>query len=211
MARMNAGEISGFNMQKRYLQPDGSIRWISMTTAPMQVEDKSKPCHLCMTEDITQSKKIEISLRQSEERYGNIFENSLTEIFVFDADTYKFIKVNRGACENIGYSSEELSELTPLDIKPELTLKQFNELVEPLRTGAKEIIHFETVHQRKNGSLYSVEIHLQLTNFLSKPAFVAIILDITERKTAEEKLQLSAKVFNETHEGIIITDINTYS
>ncbi|NOR79894.1 MAG: EAL domain-containing protein [Methyloprofundus sp.] len=150
--------------------------------------------------------QAEKSLRQSEERYGNIFENSLTEIFIFDAVSYKFIKVNHGARKNIGYTLEELSQLTPLDIKPELTLEQFDELVEPLRTGRKEIIQFETVHQRKNGTLYSVEIHLQLTEFLLKPAFVAIILDITERKKAEESLQLSAKVFNETNEGITITD-----
>lgn len=152
-------------------------------------------------------KKIqaEKSLRQSEAHYGNIFENSLTEIFIFDAANYKFIKVNRGACKNIGYTDEELSKLTPLDIKPKMTLKQFDKLVEPLRIGKEEIIQFETVHQRKNGALYSVEVHLQLTDFLSKPAFVAIILDISERKKAEEKLQFYAKIFNETNEGITIT------
>ncbi|MCK5354878.1 MAG: diguanylate cyclase, partial [Methyloprofundus sp.] len=144
-------------------------------------------------------------LKQSEGRYRNIFENSLTEIFIFDADTLKFIYVNRGACANIGYTFDELSELTPLDIKPKFTLEQFNELIEPLYTGAEEIIHFTAVHQRKNASLYAVEIHLQLTEFSSKSAFVAIILDITERQKAEERLQLSAKVFSETNEGIIIT------
>jgi len=156
--------------------------------------------------DITERKEIEQSLRASEERYGSIFENALTEIFIFDAESYKFIKVNRGACKNIGYSEEELIQLTPLDIKPEVSLQQFNEWVEPLRTGAKEIVHFTAVHQRKNGSLYSVEIYLQLTHFLLKPAFVAIILDITERLKAEDKQQLSAKVFNNTNEGITITD-----
>ena len=144
--------------------------------------------------------------RQSEVRYKNIFENSLTEIYVFDIDTYRFIKVNQGACRNIGYSIGEMNKLTVLDIKPELTLEQFNELVEPLRTGKKDIIHFITVHLRKNGSFYPVEVHLQLTEFLSKSAFVAIILDITERHEAEEKLKLSAKVFSDTTEGITITD-----
>ena len=59
MARMNAGEISGFKMQKRYIQPDSSVRWINMTIASMQVEDKSKPRHLCMTEDITDRVQVE--------------------------------------------------------------------------------------------------------------------------------------------------------
>jgi len=156
--------------------------------------------------DITERKEAEKSLRASEERYGSIFENALMEIFIFDAETYKFVKVNRGGCKNIGYSEEELIQLTPVDIKPEVSLKQFNELIEPLRTGEKEMVHFAAVHQRKDGSLYPVEIYVQLTHFLLKPAFVAIILDITERLKAEEKQQLSEQVFNNTNEGITITD-----
>ncbi|NOQ63940.1 MAG: PAS domain S-box protein [Methyloprofundus sp.] len=206
MARMNAGETSGFNMQKRYFCSDGRIVWINMTIAAMQVKDKSKPRHFCMIEDITKSKEIQISLQESERRYGDIFENALTEIFVFDDETYKFIRVNHGACENLGYSNEELTELTPLDIKPEMTLEKFNQLLTPLRNGAESIIQFETIHQRKDGSLYPTEVHVQRTDFLSSPAFVAIILDITERKIAEKKLQLSAKVFSETNEGIAITN-----
>ncbi len=150
--------------------------------------------------------QAEKSLRQSEKRYGNIFENSLTEIFVFDAASYKFIKINHGACKNIGYTATELSELSFLNITPKLTLVQFEKLVKPLSSGTEEIIQFETTYQRKNGSTYAVEVHLQLTKFLLKPAFVAIILDISARKKAEEKLQLSAKVFSETNEGITITD-----
>jgi len=151
------------------------------------------------------NEEIQATLKVNEERYGSIFENALTEIFIFDAKTYQFLKVNHGACENIGYSNEELSKLTPIDIKPELSLEQFNALIEPLNTGKKEIIHFETVHQRKNGSLYNVEIHLQLTNFLGKSAFVAVILDITERKHAEDALRIAATAF-ESQEGMIVTD-----
>ncbi|NOQ17599.1 MAG: PAS domain S-box protein [Methyloprofundus sp.] len=185
---------------------NGEEYWAQQYSAPILGAVGEITHFVTIQEDITESKSLEKTLQQSEARYGNIFENSLTEIFVFDADSYKFIKVNRGACQNIGYSAAELAELTPLDIKPELTLKQFNELIEPLRIGTKEIIHFKAVHQRKNNTLYPVEIHLQLTEFLSKPAFVAIILDITESQKAEEKLQLSAKVFSETNEGISITD-----
>lgn len=141
----------------------------------------------CTLQDVTAKKKKIAAL---EESFRYIFENSLNEIFVFDADTFKFIKVNRGACNNIGYTQEELTQLTPLDIKPEMDLETFKKLVEPLRTGAKEIIQIETIHQRKNGTSYHVEIHLQLTHFLTKPAFIAIILDITQRKEVENRLNL---------------------
>jgi len=62
MMAMNAGEVPGFVMQKRYIQPDGTIRWVNMTVAPMQVEDASKPRHLCMTEDISERKIAEDKL-----------------------------------------------------------------------------------------------------------------------------------------------------
>ena len=140
----------------------------------------------CILQDLTEKKKN----AAIEESYGNIFENSLNEIFVFDAETFKFIKVNRGACKNMGYTHEELSELTPWDIKSEMTRETFMELVEPLRSGAKEIIQFEAIHQRKNGSRYIAEVHLQLTVFLSKPAYIAIILDVTQRKEIENRLNL---------------------
>ncbi len=117
-----------------------------------------------------------------------ILEDSLNEIYIFDAKTLRFIQVNKGGRLNLGYSVEELSSLTPLDLKPEFTVESFAKMVEPLRTGEKKRIQFMTVHRRKDGSLYDVEVHLQLSTFQSSPVFVAIILDITERKKMEETL-----------------------
>jgi PAS domain S-box-containing protein len=59
MAALNSGKISGFNMEKRYIKPDGSYLWINMTISPLKVEDKNSPRHLCMIEDITEKKRIE--------------------------------------------------------------------------------------------------------------------------------------------------------
>jgi len=146
--------------------------------------------------DITERKRAE----QSAQDLAHIVERSLNEIYIFDAETFRFVQVNRGACENIGYTLEELAKLTPLDIKPEFTKEKFIQLVEPLKNGAKEIIKFETVHKRKDGSLYNVEVHLQLSDFLGKPVFVAIILDITETKRLQalesraERLEMAGTV-----------------
>jgi len=127
--------------------------------------------------------------------FAHILEESLNEIYIFDAKTLKFIHVNKGARLNLGYSMEELNSLTPLDLKPEFTAESFAKMVEPLRAGKKQIIQFTTVHRRKDGSLYDVEVHLQLSTFQSAPAFVAIILDITERKETEEALKESERRF----------------
>ncbi len=134
--------------------------------------------------DLTEEKRAQ----QRGAEYGRILENSLNEIFVFEAESLRFIQVNKGARENLGYTSDELHSLTPLDLKPEFTREAFTKLIEPLRNGESEQIVFQTVHRRKDGTTYPVEVHLQLTLHDSKPTFVAIILDTTDRKDAELKL-----------------------
>jgi len=131
--------------------------------------------------DITERKQTEEKIS----RFSRIFEDSLNEIFLFDIDTLKFTQVNSAGQNNLGYTMDELYELTPLDIKPEFTAKSFEYLVGPLRNNEKDQVVFETVHQRKDGSLYNVEVHLQLLRYKDETLFAAIIMDITERYQAE--------------------------
>lgn len=132
--------------------------------------------------------------RQAETRQASlagIIENSRNEIYIFDAETFRFVEVNRAARKNLGYSMEELHRLTPLDLKPTYTQETFSALVLPLRTGAKNKLEFITVHRRKDGTLYPVEVHLQLGEYEARQAFIAIILDITEQKKIETQLRES--------------------
>jgi PAS domain S-box-containing protein len=121
--------------------------------------------------------------------YQHIIEESLNEIYIFDAETLLFLEVNRGARENLKYTIEELRQMTPLNIKPEYTSSTFHELMEPLRSGEKTKIEFTTVHKRKDGTLYPIEVHLQLMSIEGTSVFVAMILDITSHKKAETELR----------------------
>jgi PAS domain S-box-containing protein len=140
---------------------------------------------------------VDISERRRAEeratRFSRIFEDSLNEIYIFDAQSLHFIQLNQGALRNIGYTMAEMERLTPLDIKPTMTAGQFSQLVEPLRSGARKKVVFYTEHRRQDGTRYPVEVHLQLSTYESRQVFVAIILDITERKQAEAEIrQLNA-------------------
>jgi len=101
MALLNAGKIPGFTMNKRYLRPDGSVVWINMTIAPMIVTDKGQPRHLCMIEDITARKQAEAALRESEEKYTTIFDQSPIAIEFYDSDG-SLIHVNSACLELFG-------------------------------------------------------------------------------------------------------------
>ena len=68
MALLNAGKINGFDMDKRYIRPDGSHVWINMTIAPVAVEDKTQPRHLCMIEDITAQKEAVEERKQLQDK-----------------------------------------------------------------------------------------------------------------------------------------------
>ncbi|MCL6250572.1 PAS domain S-box protein [Altererythrobacter sp. KTW20L] len=118
------------------------------------------------------------------ERLGRIVEDAASETFVFDAQTLKFILVNRGARENLGYTMAELQDMTPLQIKPNMTTESFMEVVESLRSGRETVRNFETVHRRKDGTDYNVSVTLQLLEDEARPVFFAAIEDTTARDAA---------------------------
>ncbi len=126
------------------------------------------------------------------DRLGHLLDESSNEIYIFTADNFQFTHVNRGGRDNLGYSTEELLQMTALDLKPEITRDQFLAYIEPLRIGTRDQVYFETVHERKNGSTYPVEVRLQYSPTEDPPVYVAIILDTSEQKKTEERLNYLA-------------------
>ena len=145
-----------------------------------------------LARDITEKKNIV----QNQFKFLNIINKSLNEIYIFDAETLHFEFVNNGALENLGYSLEEVKHIKPFDIKPEFSEKTFRDFIVPLYDGSKEILVFETIHERKNGSSYPVEVFLQIQKLDNKSFFLAIINDITERKRIEHEKDALAKHLN---------------
>ena len=84
MARLNAGDIPGFQMDKRYLKPDGTVVWISMTIAPVSVVPGESPRHLCMIEDITERRAAEQHQREAHDRL--LLANDVADIGIWDWD-----------------------------------------------------------------------------------------------------------------------------
>lgn len=120
---------------------------------------------------------------------AQILEASPNEIYIFDGETLQIEYANPQAIENLGYSLEQLQQMTALDLKSQLTEEAIKELVAPLINGEKTQINLETIHRRANGSTYPVEVYLQLIQEKSKSRFFAIVIDISERKQTEEYLQ----------------------
>lgn len=118
-----------------------------------------------------------------------VIERSLNEIYVFDPNSLQFTFVNNGALLNIGYSLEEMKNLSAPDIMPEYTESAFQAAVQPLLDRELERLVFETVHRRKDGSNYPVEVYLQLVDTADSTVFLAVINDITIRKRADDEIR----------------------
>ncbi len=204
MELLKAGRIREFSMEKRYFRKDGSLVWVNLTISPMWVPGEPPNFHIAVVEDITARKQAGRELRL----LTDTITASLNEIYIFDADTLRFRFVNEGALRNLGYTAAQMQDLTPLDLKPELTRESFRELVAPLRRHERPLQVFETIHRRANGSLYPVEVHLQLMEHDGLRVFLAVIQDITERKRAEAALRDSEKryhdLFDKANEGLFM-------
>ncbi|AUC60382.1 two-component signal transduction system histidine kinase / response regulator [Cyanobacterium sp. HL-69] len=137
--------------------------------------------------DVTKNSNIQAQSN----RLAYFLESSLNEVIVFSADTLRILYANRKAIDNLGYDMETLERMVMVDIKPELDWGQFQTKIEPLRTGEKDSLIYQTIHQRADRTLYPVEVHLQLIKEENQEVFLATILDITERKKTEQALRES--------------------
>ncbi len=165
------------------LQKDGGEFPLEISLNPFTLQERRYVIAIIV--DITERKKSEHAI----DHWFRVFNESLNEIYIFNAESLVFINVNRGAQLNLGYAIDELNEMSVLDIKTDLSEKSFKRLTAPLVNKTKEKIDFETIHRRKDGSTYPVEVHLQLSSIGKKEVFLAIVLDITERKNYTQHLE----------------------
>lgn len=143
-------------------------------------------------ETLLRMRHLSLEMRQRtgelSERLGRILDDSLSEIYVLDARTLRFVQVNRQACRNLGCSAEELLALTPLEIEA-APFRRYGDLLSLGHDGQPERRIFETEHQRRDGTRYPVEVRLRLSHAESSPVFVAVVEDISERKEAEKQIE----------------------
>ncbi len=132
---------------------------------------------------------LEIPYEELTTTLGNLLYNSYHEIYVFDSITLKLVQLNGEACRNLGFEMHELSDLTPYDFMLfEKGASEFERITRPLYTGQKEKVMFETLFQRKDQTLYPVEVVMQMITTGEVPLLVGIVRDTIERKQAEEMI-----------------------
>ncbi len=185
MVLINAGKIPGFTMEKRYLNPDGTITWINLTVTPIDESDKSSPRHLAMIEDIS-SRKLNEDIILNESKKNRALLNAASDgIHILDEDG-KLIEFSASFGDMLGFSPEETAKLKVSDWDAQIQTEQ---LPVKIQTLLKQPEVFETRHRRKDGSFIDVEINAKGIELSGKRYLYASSRDITERKYNENQLR----------------------
>jgi PAS domain S-box-containing protein len=188
---------AGWVEEYRFLRRDGSYADV-LDRGYVSRDAGGRPLQMvgAMT-DVSQRKRAEL-------QYHTLFENVNDAIFVTgisqDGMPARFKQVNDVACHRLGYSREELLQLSPADIDAPELLSQRVSVMARLATG--EPVLFETLLVAKDGHRINVEFSARRFNFEGEPAVLAIARDITERKRAESTLQESEEQFRQLAENI---------
>lgn len=139
---------------------------------------------LSVVRDLRHSKNLE----NIESRFGRLMEHAWDEIYVFTSSECQLVQVNYSVLNNLGYTNTEILEKTFLELNPELSNEGFHEIVKPLFSGEESQVSFESSILRKDGSLYPVEVRLQLSHSEVPAVFLANVHDISQRKKMEKRL-----------------------
>ncbi len=117
-----------------------------------------------------------------------ILDNSTNEIYIFDSASLHFVQTNACARNHIGYSVDELKNMTPADLIEDIPLEELKGTLDLLLNEIKTQHTFKATHRRKDGTTYPVEIRLAMVPSETLPLFVAHVQDQTERKLMEDKI-----------------------
>lgn len=160
---------------------------------------------LCAAEDLSERLRMEALLANSERQFHLFFEKSNNIMLLVRPDSGAILRANQAAVSFYGYSREHLQKMNIAQINtasPEVLAYDRNLAVQEKRS------YFSFQHKLASGELRDVDVHASPLMFDGEPMIFSFIVDATERRRVEKRLNLAASVFTHARESIVITDPN---
>lgn len=194
-------------------RPDNKENVIEYIAYPVEIG--GKPLTIGIDRDITGLKQAESVLQQSEELFRAMFEQAAVGVSQTVAKTGEFVRVNQKYCDILGYTPEEMSQLTFQEISHPDDLQENLAKVQQLLDGKIDSFTLEKRYYHKNGSIVWVRLSNAPLKEVGKRTqyHIAFIEDITERVQAEESLHESEERYRQLVEnaGDIIYKVDVYA
>ncbi len=198
-----------FSAEFRVLCRDHEVRHVFSMAKVIQGTNEHTIEVVGITQDITQRKKAEKRLRETEERFRIIFENAADGMVMADLKTKQLFFGNKMIHQMLGCGEEELERLGVGDIHPKeavpFVLEQFERLVRKEISVTKDI-----PVKRRDGSVFYADISASQVSFGGVEYLLGIFRDITDRRKAETELirlnSLLSSTIDSTSDGILVVD-----
>ncbi|NCC29457.1 MAG: PAS domain S-box protein, partial [Gammaproteobacteria bacterium] len=144
--------------------------------------------------------------RANLEKMQTILEQVPVSIELVDAQTGRFIEVNPASFNTLGYSREEMLEMTVADIQAEMRPQDIAAVIEEMaKSGSAQ---FDSVHRCKDGRLIDVSVNLRYMRREGRDAILGIWRDITAEKQAEARIRMLSMAVEQSPNAVVITDLD---
>ncbi len=187
---------------------DGSPRILEMSASLMKDSTGEPIGFRGVVRDVTERKRGEEALRESEERYRSLFQNNHAAMLLVDPETAYIVDANPAACSFYGWGHEELTSKKVFDIN---TLPEEQIFQEIERAKSEQSQHFFFRHRLARGEIVDVEVFSGPITLNGKKLLYSIVHDITERKKAIEALRDSEEKYRTALEAnpdpVVVYDI----
>ncbi|MBN2807201.1 MAG: PAS domain S-box protein [Prolixibacteraceae bacterium] len=204
MARLNSGEIKGYNLDKRYIRKDGSIAWVNLTVTPLMVKDLSLSKHLAIIDDITVKKQSLEQIQRERILLRTLIDNIPDSIYVKDIHARKILANKADVAITGNQSESEIIGKTDLELFPSDDGENgFRQDMQVLRTGKPIINNEQNFIDKKGQKQWIQTTKVPLYNELERLiGLVGIGRDINAQKLAEEQLKQNLDLINSLIESI---------
>lgn len=158
--------------------------------------------------DVTEMKQAQRALHESEERYRSLFETTPNPMYIFDAETLQIVMVNEAAITRYGYSRQEFTAMTVLELRPPDEASRLRRAMEEFRhapptqpAGSHAAGLWR--HRCKDGTILIVEVFTHSLVFNGRPCVLSLPFDITAKLATERALRDSEARYRELFENAV--------
>jgi PAS domain S-box-containing protein len=195
-----------YRIEYRQIASDGRVVWVHDEATLVRDEEGNALYWLGVQYDITEQKRTEEELRQSEERFKVLSQEVVEGIIL--SENGRIIDANRSVTEMFGYRLEELIGKDAIELTP----PEYREMVRQ-RISDEDTRHYESRGLKKDGTIFPVEIRPRHLPYSGRRIRVTSVIDLTERKHREEALRQSEALYRtvveQAEENIFLVDVKS--